>query len=97
MLTLALFLAISAKPPVVCLRVTGQICDFTFQTLDQAEAEAPSNSMLLIVPRGGVLPLNFVANELRRQRRVMREMRKHFNEREHVWERENHPARLRPI
>jgi hypothetical protein len=97
MLTLALFLALSAKPPVVCLTITGPQCDYTYQTLSQAEAEAPANSMLLTTPRGSVLPLKFVADEIRRQRQVMLEMRKSFNERKRAWERENRPARLRPI
>jgi len=94
MLTLALLaLTLSAKPPVVCAGITGPQCDYTYRTISQAEAEAPVDSMFLVAPPSGVMPLKAVINEIRRQKRVMREMRERFNERE----RSRHAARLVPL
>jgi hypothetical protein len=93
MLTLALLLTLSAQPPVVCVGITGPQCDYTYQTIAQAEAEAPPNSMLMVGHGGVVVSLKFAVDEIHRQKRVMREMQKRFNE----YERRRKVPRLVPL
>jgi hypothetical protein len=57
MLTLALLLALSAKPPVVCVGFTRAQCDYTYASSDQAEQDPDVLKWAgMLITRGDLTP-----------------------------------------
>jgi hypothetical protein len=93
MFTLALLFALSTKAPVVCVHYTGGPCDYTYSTISQALRDAPLDSMLLIAPPYGIVPLKQAADRAS-YNRLLQQLRKERQERERPG---RHPTLIYPV
>jgi hypothetical protein len=71
MFTLALLLALSTKPTLVCVGFTDTRCDFTYATFDQAFADAPDQSLVVIARTDHLLSQLVVIDRSYRQEKLL--------------------------